>query len=108
MSSFRARRDLTAALIVNAVLWSTGLFAQSQPSPTPPDQPSRVSTMYVPPENSAFQEVYDILRQRGALGRIQEILSPLRSRRAHHQDDRMQGGEFVVQARKLQTNCDDL
>jgi hypothetical protein len=79
MNSFRARRDLTAALIVNAVLWSTGLFAQSQVSPTPSDQASQVSTKYVPPENSAFQEVYDMLRQRGALERIQEILSPLRS-----------------------------
>src|SRR6516165_8019160 len=55
------------------------VYSQSQPSPTPLDQASRVSIMYVPPENSAFQEVYDMLRQRGALERIQEILSPLRS-----------------------------
>jgi Putative metallopeptidase len=79
MSSFRARRDLIAALIVNAVLWHTDLFAQSQPSSTALEQASRVSIMYVPPENSAFQEVYDLLRQRSALERIQEILSPLRS-----------------------------
>src|SRR5215469_13575893 len=79
MISFRARRDLTAALIVNAVLWPTDLFAQSQPSSTALEQTSRVSVTYVPPENPAFQEVYDMLRQRSALERIQEILSPLRS-----------------------------
>src|SRR5690242_14341983 len=78
MSSFGARR-LMAALIVSAAFWPTGLFAQSQPSPMPPDQSSRVFVTYVPPENSAYQDVYDILRQHGALERIQEILSPLRS-----------------------------
>src|SRR5215475_34598 len=78
MSSFRARRDLIAALIVNALFWPTGLFAQSEPSPSVPDQGSRVSIMYVPPENPAYQEVYDILRQHSALERIQEILNPLR------------------------------
>jgi hypothetical protein len=54
MSSFRAQRDLIAALIVSAVLWPTSLFAQSQVSPTPPDQASRVSVTYVPPENELF------------------------------------------------------
>jgi hypothetical protein len=48
MSSFRARRDLIAALIASAVFWPTCLFAQSQPSPTPPDQANRVSITYVP------------------------------------------------------------
>src|SRR5690242_14360884 len=78
MRSFRARK-LMAPLIVSAAFWPPGLFAQFQPSPTPPDQASRVSIVYVPPENPAFQEVYDMLRQRGALERMQEILSPLRS-----------------------------
>jgi hypothetical protein len=32
----------------------------------------------VPPQNSAFQQLYDLLRERRALERIQEILSPLR------------------------------
>jgi hypothetical protein len=79
MSSFRARRNLIAALIINAVFWPTCLFAQSQPSATALDQSGRVSITYVPPDNSAFQELYDVLRQRRALERIQEILSPLRS-----------------------------
>jgi hypothetical protein len=79
MSSFQARRNLIAALIVNAVFWPTCLFAQSQPPPIALDQSGRVSITYVPPENSAFQELYDLLRQRRALERIQEILCPLRS-----------------------------
>jgi hypothetical protein len=79
MGSFRARRNLIAALIANAVFWPTYLFAQSQPSPTAFAQSGRVSFTYVPPENSAFQELYDMLRQRRALERIQEILSPFRS-----------------------------
>ncbi len=79
MSSFRARRNLIAALIVNAVFWPTCLFAQSQPSPTALDPSGRVSIAYGPPESSAFQELYDFLREHRALERIQEILSPLRS-----------------------------
>jgi hypothetical protein len=79
MSGFRWRRNLIAALIVNAVIWPTCLFAQSQRSPTEFDQSDRVSIAYVPPENSAFQELYDMLRAHRALERIQEILSPLRS-----------------------------
>jgi Putative metallopeptidase len=42
------------------------------------DQPSRVSIAYVPSTNSALQELYQLLRDRQALERIQEILSPLR------------------------------
>jgi hypothetical protein len=79
MSSFRVRRNLIAALIVNAVFWPTCLSAQSQPSPTALDQSGRVSIAYGPPESSAFQELYDFLREHRALERIQEILSPLRS-----------------------------
>jgi hypothetical protein len=79
MGSFRWLRNIIAALIVSAVIWPTCLFAQSQPSPTALDQSSRVSIAYVAPENSAFQELYDMLREHRALERIQEILSPLRS-----------------------------
>jgi hypothetical protein len=79
MGSFRWRRGLIAVLIVNAVIWPTCLFAQSQPSPTASDRSNRVSIAYVPPENSALQELYDFLRAHRALEQIQEILSPLRS-----------------------------
>jgi hypothetical protein len=79
MSGFRRRRNLIAALIVNAVIWPTCLFAQSQPPPTAFDQSNRVSIAYVPPETSALQGIYDLLREHRALERIQEILSPFRS-----------------------------
>ncbi len=79
MNSFQWKAALIGAPFVNAVIWPTCLFAQSQPSLTPIGQPGRVSIAYVPPENSAFQELYDTLRADRALERIQEILSPFRS-----------------------------
>jgi hypothetical protein len=79
MISLRWGRNLIAALIVNALIDPTYLFAQSQPSPAPTDQPGRVSIAYVPPETASLQAVYDLLREHHALERIQEILSPLRS-----------------------------
>jgi Putative metallopeptidase len=66
------------ALVVIAVIGLHSAFAQSQTAPTQSDQPSRVSALYVPPQNSAFQQLYDLLRERSALEKIQEILSPLR------------------------------
>jgi len=41
------------------------------------DKPNQVSIVNVPPQNSAFQPLYDLLRERRALEKIQEILSPL-------------------------------
>jgi putative metallopeptidase DUF4344 len=37
---------------------------------------SRTAVVYVPPNNSSFQEVKDLLRQHNALEKIKEILSP--------------------------------
>jgi hypothetical protein len=62
------------ALVVIAVIGLHSAFAQSQTAPTQSDQPSRVSVVYVPPQNSAFQQLYDLLRERSALERIQQIL----------------------------------
>jgi putative metallopeptidase DUF4344 len=53
-------------------------FGQAQTTATQTDQPNRVSVAYGPPSNSAFQQLYDLLRDRRALEKIQEILSPLR------------------------------
>jgi hypothetical protein len=78
MNSFRRRGDLIAALVVSAVIWPISLFAQPQPSASV-DQSNRISIMYVPPETSALQDIYDLLRERRALERMQEILSPFRS-----------------------------
>lgn len=78
MNSFRRRGDLIAALVVSAVIWPISLFAQPQPSASV-DQSNSISIMYVPPETSALQDIYDLLRERRALERMQEILSPFRS-----------------------------
>jgi hypothetical protein len=42
------------------------------------DQPNRVSIEYVAPTNPEFQDLYGLLRNRRALEKIQEILSPFR------------------------------
>lgn len=77
MSSFHSK--MTSFIVVGvAVILSNFSLAQSQTAPTQSDQPSRVSILYVPPQNSAFQQLYDLLRERRTLERIQEILSPLR------------------------------
>jgi hypothetical protein len=39
---------------------------------------NRVKVRYVPPENPEFQEIYTELKQRGALEKLQKLLSPIR------------------------------
>jgi hypothetical protein len=39
---------------------------------------NRVKVRYVPPKNSAHQEIYTDLKQRGALEKLQKLLSPIR------------------------------
>jgi hypothetical protein len=39
---------------------------------------NRVSVRYVPPKNPAHQEIYTELKQRGALEKLQKLLSPVR------------------------------
>jgi hypothetical protein len=39
---------------------------------------NRVSIRYVPPKNPAHQEIYTELKQRGALEKLQKLLSPIR------------------------------
>jgi hypothetical protein len=39
---------------------------------------NRVSIRYVPPKNPAHQEIYTDLKQRGALEKLQKLLSPFR------------------------------
>jgi Putative metallopeptidase len=69
---------MTSFIIMSfAVILPNLSLAQSQTAPTQSDQPSRVSIVYVPPQNSTFQQLYDLLRERGVLEKIQEILSPL-------------------------------
>ena len=76
MNNFPSK--MTTFIVMSlAVILPNFSHAQSQTAPTQSDQPSRVTIVYVPPQNSAFQQLYDLLRERRALERIQEILSPL-------------------------------
>lgn len=60
------------------VVSASFVFAQSQPSVTQGDQPNRVAIEYIAPKDTGLQDLYEILKIRGALERIQKILSPLR------------------------------
>jgi len=74
MSSWR----WTAATVVaiGALLLNLAA-AQSQPTvPQSGGQSGLLSTVYVPPNNFGFQEVYDLLRQHNALEKVKEMLSP--------------------------------
>jgi hypothetical protein len=77
MSAFHSK--MTSYIVMGlAAILSDFSLAQSQTASTQGDQPpSRVSVVYVPPQNFAFQQLYDLLRERRALERIQEILGPL-------------------------------
>jgi hypothetical protein len=68
-----------ATAVVIGMLLLNSAAAQSQPTvPQSGDQSGLLSTVYVPPNNFGFQEVYDLLRQHNALEKIKEILSPFR------------------------------
>jgi len=84
MSSLQRKMTYLAVMGVAAILSNFSL-AQSQTTATQSDQPNRISIAYGQPNNSAFSKLYDILRERRALERIQEVLSPLRARTADHQ-----------------------
>jgi Putative metallopeptidase len=78
MSNLQTKMTCLAVMGIAAML-SNLVLAQSQTTVTQSDQPNRVSIAYGQPNNSAFQQLYDLLRERRALERIQEILSPLRA-----------------------------
>jgi len=73
MSSWR----WTAATVVaiGALLLNLAA-AQSQPVPQSGGQLDRLYIVYVPPNNSGFQELYDLLQQHRALEKVKEMLSP--------------------------------
>jgi hypothetical protein len=75
MSSWRWT---AVAVVVIGTLLPSLSAAQSQPPAAPSGQSDRVSVVYVPPNNFSFQEVYELLRQRSALEKVKEILSPFR------------------------------
>jgi hypothetical protein len=78
MSSFGWKATLAGAVIVAVIGLDRGL-AQSNVSSPEIDHPNWVSIFYEPPENPAFHDLYDLLRERHALESIREILSPFHS-----------------------------
>jgi len=74
MSSWQMK---AATAVVIGMLLLNSAAAQSQPTvPQSGDQSGLLSTVYVPPNNFGFQEVYELLRQRSALEKVKEMLSP--------------------------------
>jgi hypothetical protein len=66
------------ALTLAAAQAQTIILRGEQPEPVQAEWPSRVSIEYVVPTNPDFQELYTVLRNRRALEKIQEVLSPFR------------------------------
>jgi hypothetical protein len=72
-------RWTTASLVVIGTFLLNLPAAQSQlTAPQSGGQLDCLSIVYVPPDNYGLQEVYDLLRQHGALEKVKEILSPFR------------------------------
>ena len=61
---------MAAATTILVTAMATTAFAASKVN--------RVKVRYVPPENPAHQEIYTKLKQRGALEKLQKLLSPVR------------------------------
>ena|SRR5467141_2862417 len=79
MSTFQWKAINSICAIVGvAFILPNSAVAQSQTTGTQMDQPNRVSVAYVAPKDPIFQELYGLLRDRRALEKIQEILSPFR------------------------------
>ena len=77
MRSFQWKRVGLLVLVLSGALLLPNLPpAQSQQPAAQGGQSDPVSITYVPPDNSSFQEVYDLLRQHDALEKIKEILTP--------------------------------
>ena len=82
MCSFGWKATVAAALVFVAVIDPDRGLAQLNVSSAEIDHPSWVSIIYEPPENSALQDLYKLLRERHALEGIREILRPFRSTEA--------------------------
>ena len=79
MSGFKCRTtSFIGAIVSVALILPSVPVARSQTVTTQIDQPNRVSVTYVAPRSVDFQKLYDLLKDRRALEKIQEILSPFR------------------------------
>src|SRR5262249_29123813 len=70
MSNLQTKMAFVAVMGIVALLPNFAL-AQSPTTATQSDQPNRVSIVYGQPNNPAFAQLYDLLRERRALERIQ-------------------------------------
>ena len=79
MSSLQRKAiSLIGTVVAGALILPNLAAAQSQTTAAQIDQPNRVTIVYVAPENPDLQELYDLLKARGALEKIKGILGPLR------------------------------
>ena len=89
MNSFqwKTSKSINVLVFVGGILiplaWAaaqaeTIILRGEQPEAVQADRPSGVSIEYVVPTNTGFQELYSLLRNRRALEKIQEVLSPFR------------------------------
>jgi Putative metallopeptidase len=62
------------------VLVSAGVLLAPSPAALAQDAgtPNRIKIEYIPPKNPAFQPIYDQLKERRVLERVQEIFSPVK------------------------------
>ena len=79
LNSFQCKAIGFIGAIVGVVLILPNVaVAQSQTAARQIDQTNRVSIEYILPKNVGYQKFYDLLRDRRALEKIQQILSPFR------------------------------
>jgi len=74
----RKAKSCVYAIAALALLLPNPAIAQSQTAAPQAEQPNRIAIEYVAPKDPALQDLYEVLKIRGALERIQKILSPLR------------------------------
>ena len=65
-------------VIAVGVITADSACAQSQPSATQGDQPNRIVIEYGAPVDADLLDLYEIMKIKGSLEKIQKILSPLR------------------------------
>jgi hypothetical protein len=80
MRNFRSkvRNSACAVAGIGLLMCMNSTVSLSQTPTTEAAQTNRVTIEYVAPTNSDLQDLYEVLKIRGALERIQKILSPLR------------------------------
>ncbi|MGA8229248.1 MAG: DUF4344 domain-containing metallopeptidase, partial [Xanthobacteraceae bacterium] len=66
------------APLLLSVAWVTALAAPATPAMAQSGQTNRIKIEYVPSKNPAFQSIYDQIKERHVLEKLQEIFSPVR------------------------------